>query len=173
LVQTPLQVLGAAAGHWQVPPVQVWPPVHALPHVPQFTGSVIVFVHVPLQLVMGAVQVPASPLLLLVLEVAELLVAPPVLVPPVLMPPVPLLELIVPLELLLVPPVEEDEPPLDDPPVPLLPQPTAALSIATAATPRVSHARRFIRLLLLGPRRAQSPDHTRSVQMRWRFGSGF
>ena len=83
--------------------------------------------------------------------------------PPVLpleldaMPPVPplLLELIVPVLELVEPPV--DPPPVPVPPVPvtllLLPQPIAALCSETAATANVSHERRFIRLLLLGPRR--------------------
>jgi hypothetical protein len=49
-----------AAPHEQVPPEQVFPAPHALPHIPQLAGSVLVSTQAPLQAVVpdGQVQVP-------------------------------------------------------------------------------------------------------------------
>ena len=46
--------------HWQMPPLQVDPPVHLVPHPPQLLLSVCVKTHAPLQLTL-----PASPQLAL------------------------------------------------------------------------------------------------------------
>jgi hypothetical protein len=37
------------AGHWHVPPVQLWPAGHTTPHAPQFTRSVAVATQTPPQ----------------------------------------------------------------------------------------------------------------------------
>jgi hypothetical protein len=60
-----LQASGVASGHRQVPPTHPWPPVHAIPHPPQFAGSASVFTHTEPQNVYGqdavtTMQVPAT-----------------------------------------------------------------------------------------------------------------
>jgi hypothetical protein len=180
LVHTELHRLGIPAGHMQVPPLHIAPTPHGIPQAPQFLVSVWKLVHVPLQMSgVGAMHVPASPPLLLVL------LTPPVPVPPVPAPPVPvpLLELVVPLLALvmpplpllalLMPPVDDDEP-LAPPvavvsPLPMVPpQPIAAACTDTAATASMSHERGFIRLLLFGPCRpaARSPSKSRPTTIR-------
>lgn len=48
-------------GHWQLPPLHVCDPGHAVVHPPQWVASVIKLAHVPLQTVSPAEQPLAHP----------------------------------------------------------------------------------------------------------------
>jgi hypothetical protein len=50
----------APAAHWHVPPAHVWPPIHVVPHVPQFMLSLVVLTQASLQSVSPAPQSPAQ-----------------------------------------------------------------------------------------------------------------
>jgi hypothetical protein len=57
-VQLPPHTISPAA-HWHVPPAQVWPPMHVVPHVPQFALSLAVSTQALLQFVSPVPQAPA------------------------------------------------------------------------------------------------------------------
>ena len=64
VMQAPLQ-LRRPAWHWHAPPWHICPLPHALPHPPQFCGSVVAFTHADPQATCGALQaggiVPLGP----------------------------------------------------------------------------------------------------------------